>query len=222
MSYTDWEGNVRFRIDEPGFQWLGQKPVTEGDGITLVGMDENRSAVAVCLDGEGNKVWKTVMPVLSDLREYALLDNLMKTADGGYLATLLENTEDGVQACAVVRLDPEGRLLWLEQLGGRYWVAGENNGKIAAASTGDAGALDFVWFDADGNRLGDTHLEIAEADLPRYVDSGNMFISVEKVIPAADGLWALLNFWENDDPDAEEPEPAWTQQDCALARIPEP
>ena len=129
----------------------------------------------------------------------------------------------GLEACAVVRLDPEGRVLWQENLDARYRAVAEYNGKIAAVASGSKTAsLDCVWFGADGGKLGTAERQVAEADLPPYVDSGNMYMDAEKLVPMKDGLWALINFWENDDPDEKEPEPAWTQQDCALVRVPEP
>ena len=51
------------------------------------------------------------------------------------------------------------------------------------------------------------------------VDSGNMSLTVEKLIPMDDGLWQVLCFWDTDEPEVEDP--AWIQQDNLLVRVPE-
>ena len=48
-----------------------------------------------------------------------------------------------------------------------------------------------------------------------------MYMDIEKLVPTGDGLWALASFWEEDGSDPEDPDPAWTQQDCALVLVPE-
>lgn len=75
------------------------------------------------------------------------------------------------------------------------------------------------WLDADGNELGTTELPIRDEDLPPYVDKNNMTVSVEKLIPMSDGLWQLVCFWENVDPESEDP--ALIQQDNLLLPVPE-
>ena len=77
----------------------------------------------------------------------------------------------------------------------------------------------YLWLDTDGNELGTTELRLQDEDLPRYVDSSNMSMTVEKLFPMRDGLWQVVCFWETDEP--EEDEPAWTQQDNALIQVPE-
>lgn len=233
VELTDWDGNRLFRIHEPESMWMGTIPITDENSLVFYGREAGDPAEAAAkmmkVDLQGNTVWETEMPFLSDRRTCTGLQSGMKTADGGYLAVLWEskiNSESGEMEgeYALVRLDSMGKILWINRSDLTFWQLAEYDGKyVAYGRKTDAETnrtiLHYLWMDPDGKELGTTELEIKEEDLPRYVDSGNMSLTVEKLIPMDDGLWQVLCFWDTDEPEVEDP--AWFQQDNILVRVPE-
>ena len=233
LELKDWDGNVLFRAGIPESMWYGSDPIEEEDGLVLCGQeagDPSEAAAKIMkVDLQGNTVWETVLPFLSDRRNSTGVCSGIRTGDGGYLAVQWEwitSPVDGndERKDALIKFDAAGKVLWTNRSESAVWQIAEYDGKYAAyrqeadPETGRA-VLRYLWLDPDGNELGTTELQVREEDLPRYADSGNVSVTVEKLIPMDDGLWQVLCFWDTDEP--EEEEPAWTQQDNLLVRVPE-
>ena len=233
LELIDWDGNPLFRISEPESMWVGTAPIEEEDGLVFFGREAGDPAEAPAIvrkvDLQGNMVWTSFMPFLSDKRSNTGVNACCKTSDGGYLAVLWDTSTDPETGAdsgksTLVRLDSEGRLLWIHPSDFAFWDTVEYDGKIVGYThvrnlDTNRTYMHYLWLDADGNELGTTRLEISDMKLPPYVDAGNMDPSVEKLIPMSDGLWQLLCFWETDEP--EEEDPAWIQQDNLLLPVPE-
>ena len=226
-EFIDWDGNVLFRIGQPNSMWEGKEPIAEEDGLVLYGQGNSGEPAAriAKIDYQGNTVWQTDLPFLMEQRDFALADTCEKTADGGYLAALVEIADNyETQREAVVRLDADGRILWIRELDTEAWYryVTELGGKTAAINldSGDM-TLRCLWLDGEGNELGTAERRITEDDYPPYARTGDMWLYIEKTVPAADGLWAEICFMQKDSLDEEVESPAWTPQDNMLIRIPE-
>lgn len=233
LELVGWDGKTLFRIDEPESMWVGSAPIDDKDGLVFFGQEAGdpaeAPAVVMKVDLQGNVVWKSVMPFLSDKREYAGVRGCCRTSDGGYLAVLWDIAADpetgaGRGQNTLIRLDSAGNPLWIHPSDLPYWEAVEYDGKIVGCTLvpdrdSNRSYIRCLWLDMDGNELGTTELRLRDEDLPPYVDPGNTVFSVEKLIPAGGGLWQVLCFWDTDEP--EEEDPAWTQQDNLLLPVPE-
>ena len=233
LELVDWDGNGLFHISEPESMWVGTAPIEEEDGLVFFGREAGdpagAPAIVMKVDLQGNMVWTSFMPFLSDKRDSTGVNACCKTSDGGYLAVLWDiftDPETGEESgkSSLVRLDSEGHLLWIHPSDFAFWETVEYDGKMIGYThvldqDTNRTYMHYLWLDADGNELGTTRLEISDMELPPYVDAGNMSPSVEKLIPMSDGLWQLLCFWEPYDP--EEEDPAWIQQDNLLLPVPE-
>ena len=233
LEMVDWNGNTLFRIGEPESMWVGSAPIEEKDSLVLFGQEAGDPAEAPAavmkVDLQGNIAWTSLMPFLSDKRDCTGVRGCCKTGDGGYLAVLWDNTADpetgaGGGKNALIRLDPAGNLLWIHPSDFSFWETVEYDGKIVGCmlvpeQDTNRSYIRYLWLDTDGNELGTTELHLRDEDLPRYVDPGNMNLSVEKLIPAGGSLCQVLCFWDTDEP--EEEDPAWIQQDNLLLPVPE-
>ena len=233
LELTDWDGNVLFRLDEPESMWVGTPPLADEDGLVLLGQEagdpKQAAAKIMKVDLQGNTVWETRLPFLSEDRDYTGAGYGVKTSDGGYLAILWDmkyNPEDDSynSGHALVKLDANGQLLWIKQPASSLWDLVEYDGKYVAYSlqqdpeTG-TDMVRYLWLDNDGNELGTTELRIREEYIPPYVSPDWSAVSGEKLFPMDDGLWQMISFLEPDDP--KDPAPAWETQDNLLVRVPE-
>ena len=233
LELVDWNGNTLFQIDEPESMWVGSAPIEEKDSLVLFGQEAGdpaeAPAIVMKVDLQGNMVWTSFMPFLSDKRDCTGVRGCCKTSDGGYLAVLWDITTDSETGAeggksTLIKLDSAGNLLWIHPSDFAFWDTVEYDGKIVGYTRvpdqdTNRSYIHYLWLDTDGNELGTTELHLRDEDLPRYVDPGNMNLSVEKLVPTSDGLWQVLCFWETDEP--EEEDPAWIQQDNLLLPVPE-
>ena len=232
LEMLDWDGNVLFRVDEPESMWVGSEPIEEEDGLVLFGQAAGDAVEAPAkvtkIDYQGNKVWETILPFLSEKRWNTGISGETKTEDGGYLGILWDyvevpGTEDSETHRALVKLDAKGHVLWTKDQGDDLWLAAEYDGKYVAQShdydpATDVSSFLYQWFDTEGNELGKTNYAIREEDLPRFVDRKNWSATVEDLIPTENGLWQRFTFWEVDDPEDEAA--ASFCQDTGLAPVP--
>ena len=224
LSVMDWDKNVLFRISEPESMWVGLGPIAEEDGLVLFGREAGNPAEAALkimkVDYQGRKLWETSLPALMEKKETAAVRSCIRTKDGGYLASLLEYTDDyKTSECALAMLSADGRILWMKDLDIMFLDAAEYDGKFVVSGAGtDMMALKYLWLDADGNELGTTELAVRDEDYPPFTDRRNVRISAEMLLPMNDGLWQLLSFLETDEP--EEEAPAWSPQDNILLPVP--
>ena len=232
LEMLDWDGNVLFRVDEPESMWVGSAPIEEEDGLVLFGQAAGDAAEAPAkvtkIDYQGNKVWETALPFLSEKRLYTGVSAGGRTGDGGYLGILWDyvevpGSEDSDTNRALVKLDAKGQVLWTKDQGNDLWLAAEYDGKYVAQGyekdpEGNVSGFRYQWFDTEGNELGKTNYEIREDELPPFVDRKNWSATVERLIPAENGLWQLINFWEVEDPEDEES--VSISQDTGLTPVP--
>ena len=233
LELTDWDGNVLFRLDEPESMWLGSPSLADEDGLVLLGQDAGELSQAPAkimkVDLQGNTVWETKLPFLSEDRDYTGVGYGVKTSDGCYLAILWDmkynpGNDSYSSNHALVKLDSGGKLLWLKRPASTLWDLIEYDGKYVAYSldldpeTG-MDVVHYLWLDADGNELGTTELRIREEYVPPYVNPGRSAVSGEKLFPMNDGLWQMISFLEPDG--SNDPDPAWVTQDNLLVRVPE-
>lgn len=233
LEMKDWNGNTLFRISEPESMWVGSAPIEDGVCLVLCGQEAGDPAEAAAkilkVDLQGNTVWETRLPFLSDRRDCTGATSGIKTSDGGYLAVIWDLTTDpetGAEKSShvPVKLDSAGRVQWMHPTDFAFWHVVEYNRKYIGYRQfqdpeTNLPSIRYLWLDSDGNELGTSELRLCEENLPRYADRNNMSISVEKLISMDDGLWQVLCFWDTDEP--EEEDPAWIQQDNLLIRVPE-
>lgn len=233
LVLTGWDGSTLFRISEPESMWAGSAPIEEEDGLVLFGQESGDPAQAAAkmmkVDLEGNSVWQSVMPFLSEKRLSTSVNACCKTSDGGYLAVLwdlITDPDSGTENSnhVLVKFDSAGKLLWMLPTRFAFWQTAEYDGKYVGYTHAfdwetNRPFMRYLWVDADGNELGTTELHFSEEDLPRYTGPADMSLSVEKMIPMSDGLWQVLCFWKTDEP--KEDDPAWSRQDNLLLRVPE-
>ena len=233
LEFVSWNNQLLFRIDEPESMWVGTPPLADEDGLVLLGQEagdlKQAAAKIMKVDLQGNTVWETKLPFLSEDRDYTGAGYGVRTSDGSYLAILWDmkyNPEDDSYNSnhALVKLDSNGKLLWMKQPASTLWDLTEYDGKYVAYSlhtdpeTG-TDVVRYLWLDTDGNELGTTELRIREEYVPPYVNMEQCAVSGEKLFPMNDGLWQMISFLDPDDP--KDPETAWGTQDSLLVRVPE-
>ena len=231
---TGWDGNILFRADIPECMWAGAQPLEDADGLVLSGQEAGDPAAVhakvMKIDLQGNTVWDTVFPALSEKRDAAGARSVLKTSDGGSLTVVWEYRDipgsDRDEGHSVLyKLDAGGQILWKNETESTYWSMAEYDGKYVTSeqmtdTDTDDRRMNFVWLDTDGNILGTTEYELRDDAFPPYADSGTASVSMEEFVPMTDGLWELWTFWEPETEDPEDEEPAWTQQDNTLVRVP--
>ena len=57
----------------------------------------------------------------------------------------------------------------------------------------------FFWFDADGNELGTTEVQVRKEDFPQFANSSTVRSFGGTLVPAGDYLWQLFDIWEQTD-----------------------
>ena len=227
-EFLDWDGSVLFRTEWPGPVWSGSRPAADREGLVLdvagAGEGADGTAMIVKVDYRGNVLWETALPSGMEGAENAYTGSCVQTGDGGYLVTLLEFADRfTVRKSSLVRLGADGQVLWAKPSEEWFWLAAESGGKYAACAEQIAGdgvfTVKYLWYGADGSELETTEYRVLEEDIPPHTDREHLNVSVEELIPMADGLWQEICFWGTDEP--EEEEPAWSRQDLILAPVPE-
>ena len=216
----DWDGKELLRYSGFGMPGAFGRPVGNTDELVLAGRDamDNSRAKIMKLDGLTDKtVWETTLDrQLADTSEARLWWGI-KTEDGGY-ATLLNESGPKTENSPyewdrfLVKFDAEGRMQWIN--GESFARDGLNayhvfscGGKIGVYCQPKQGKgrdsfrpLVISWFDAEGNELGTTEVNLSLENFPTIrhflgwePDEMNPepTASVEAVIPMAEGLWAL-------------------------------
>ena len=224
-EFLDWDGGVLFRTERPGPVWSGSRPAADGEGLVLDVMGADGAAAVAKVDYAGNVLWETVLPSALEGAENAYTGSCVKTGDGGYLVTLLEFADRfTARKSSLVKLGAGGEILWAKPSEEWFRLAAEFGGKYAACAEQGSGdgvfTVKYLWYGADGSGLGTAEYRVREEDVPPHADRRHLNVSVEELIPLADGLWQEICFWGTDEP--EEKEPAWSRQDLILAPVPEP
>ena len=198
--FMDWEGNMlfRWRSDER----MGGGFVLEEveDGLVFAGYEPTYPSHAKLMktDWYGNLIWETVVPTLLPDGD-ARLEKMTKLSDGGFAAYLTEHvfhssTDSYDFARAIARFDQSGRLLWVDQehvqtsgndtccdlieYQGRIVVAMKENGNFESTKK-----RMNLWFDLDGNYLGETEQKIQPGELNIY----------RRFVIKENELWALMD-----------------------------
>ena len=111
-------------------------------------------------------------------------------------------------------------------IGEQFYSMTVYDGKIViytASEENKATVQKFRWLDPEGKELGMTKLTLKQDDFPALEqDSGSekeLVISSLQMIPAADGLWAVVNGRMQTDTSVEEEDE--TAHEYILIRIPE-
>ncbi len=250
---TDWSGKELLRYDGEVIPGSYGSLVRNADELVAAGQDmlENgRAKIAKLDDRTGKALWETVLDrQLPGSDEDTLLTGVM-TGDGGYAALMMEGIPGAVDEPTVwkdfiVKFDAEGSVRWVRQ------ATADNadlfvydlcpwNGMVAAVGTpfpGDSTeGFDpwyILWFDGDGNEPGITELKLNTEDfsvLGRYLVSeregirNEPFASCLALIPAEDGIWALVScYMEEKTVDGYDTgDSVYGSQELVLIQIPEP
>ena len=232
-EFIDWDGNVLFRTEgNSGIMTDGI--IEEEDGVVLIGNEDGRTGAGkiMKLDWQGNTVWETVVPFMTEANQGAMLHCGMKTADGGYLAVLMERPLDissGRWKTALVKFSSTGRILWqnvesfdrqpdslfpdLIEYDGKYVLEFEDKERFASLEM----PIRYLWFDQDGNELGITELSVRKDELPRLEKSKRTSFYSGFLFIMGNELWG--EFMSDDDSDNHEKQMA--SVDTVLIRIPE-
>lgn len=215
----DWNGKELLRYSGAGIpDGLGW-PAGNTDELVLAGHDRftNGCGKIVKLDLQtGEVLWETTLDRQKPDAADSSLGTVIKTEDGGYLGLLQEKWQEPevppyIYDCYLVKFDAEGKVQWIngESFERDNLVAFHvfsYDGKIGTVCVPKENAgrdgfnpLFFRWFDADGKELGTTEVKLNLDDFPIVRKNlelirpeWNPGFSVRTVIPAADGLWALI------------------------------
>ena len=248
---VDWDGKELLRYDGAGMPGGIGRPVGNTDELVLVGSDrvENGHGKIVKLDGQTGKVlWETTLDwQLPDTVDAGMWSGI-KTEDGGYMVLMIENGPDSetvrdAWSSFLVKFDAEGRMQWINgesferdsliayqvfSYGGKtgvYCMPKQSAGRESFRP------LVFRWFDADGKELGTTEVKLNLDDFPAIrhflgwePDERNPepTASVEALIPAADGLWALGSCFVGTTDSEGIPGTLVDSYEIVMIRIPEP
>ena len=236
-EFADWEGKVLFR-------WQGSGPVAgndlieEEDGLVMIGREPgmlvNAAGKIMKVDWQGNTVWETVVPFLTEENEGVTMSGC-RTSDGCYLARLAERgpnagSPDAKSTEALVKFSPQGRILWISTEGlediaseylfsdaveynGKYVIQCEDKERFASL----AYPIRYLWFDTDGKALGTTELKILKEDFARLADKKKVEAITGELIPAGNGLWQSLSGWS----ESSNHEKEMASQDDVFLKIPE-
>ena len=234
--FLDWDGNELFRISSDEMITIEKSFETE-DGVVLMGCEPvwPSNAKIMKLDLKGNALWETVLPTHLEHLPDARLEYCRQTSDGGYLALYWETSEsmsDGEtpdRYQALVKFNQDGRLLWMnhdcfpqgefKQCKGLH----EYNGKYvmelntAQKSFSISNPRLFLWFDEDGQALGQTELMIKKEDLNIQAGQEKIENVGGNFVTMSDGLWMLRDIVIENDNHMKEMD----SRDVFLFKIPE-
>ena len=233
-EYADWNGNVLFRI-EGSAPIAADSIIEEEDGLVMIGDEGGRGAAGkiMKIDWQGNTVWETVVPFISESNLGAVMRCGIRTGDGGYLAVLMERPADYSSMkwkTALVKFSSTGRILWqntesfdrqpdsqfwgLIEYKGKYVLQFEDKERFASLKI----PMRYLWFDTDGNELGLTELTVSKKELPRLGKSKKASLYGGTMFIMGDGLWGGFST----DNDSSNHEKNMDSMDTLLIRIPEP
>ena len=231
-SFSDWDGNLLFQLDDQQ-PILDISLIEEEDGLVMIGREPgslmNAAGTITKIDFQGNTVWETTVPFLNEVNEGVTMSGI-KTSDGCYLAVLLERglnagSPDSIFTYALVKFSSTGRILWTNQESfdkrpeGGFSQVVEYNGKYVVCN--NYNALDYpihyLWFDADGNELGVTEIQLRKKDLPRLGNKKKVEGFPGRMISTEAGLWQEYVCWC----EASTHEKELASQDDVLIKIPE-
>lgn len=234
--FLDWDGNELFKISSEEMITIEGAFEAE-DGVVLMGCEPvwPSNAKIMKLDLKGNVLWETVLPTHLEHLPDARLEYCRQTSDGGYLALYWETsgsmsdgeTPDRYQA--LVKFNQDGRLLWMnhdcfpqgefKQCKGLH----EYNGKYVMElntiqkSFSISNPRLFLWFDEDGQALGQTELMIKKEDLNIQADQEKIENVGGNFVTMSDGLWMLRDIVIENDNHMKEMD----SRDVFLFKIPE-
>ena len=247
----DWKGKEITRYDG--------EVVYGGYGFSIRGSEElvtfgqdtvyNSRAKFAKIDWQkGSALWETVLDYQQPETDMAVLDNIVKTGDGGYVGLLQErkpaaDSDESDFAYYLVRFDAEGRLLWIRNTESLYRngflrnlfscngkiVMQCDNGEKESWSKGEP--IRFLWMNLDGEELGTTELTLGPEDFRLTRDRQDPeeegvyrypVLGINEMIHMEDGLWAYATLYiaeKRDGDDAIYYSP--DDQEYVMIRIPE-
>ena len=216
-EYTEfiaWNGRTLFHVRGGVPIALGPDDgvIAEDDGLVLYGREPasaGSAAKIMKVDYDGNTVWENVLSLETDLGR-AELSSGRKTQDGGYSAWMYECSGDNYRY-ATVRFSRDGRVISRKEIffdddGNR-----EKNTDIERMTecrgmyvdeviTGDISSPEYVfhytWYDAEGNELGTTEVQIRKEDFPQFANGRDVHSFGGALIAAGDNLWKALGIWD--------------------------
>lgn len=238
----DWTGKETGRYDgvilRGGYGFM----VSAGDEFLMYGQDTmfNSRAMIQKLDGpQGNVVWETVLDRQEPGTDTAVLDYVLKTADGGYIAWLREGKPGEadspyVWTHSMVKFDAEGHVEWIRgkelnglhgkmlEYGGKIGIMYEESSRIDASRT-------IHWYNTDGTELGTTELKLDPKEftvLRDYLEpeeageQKTSFVDQLQFIPMEDGLWAMATCFAATDVGGGSFATVYDSQEIVMFRIP--
>ena len=221
IEFTAWNGKTLFRKDG-GFpiryQLFGSGIIAEEDGLVLSGREasnDGSAAKIMKIDYHGNTVWENTLPLGMDMGS-ADLYGCRKTRDGGYAAWLSETAGSNYESFrqAVARFSADGRLVSKTDYNDEEEKAGKPIPPEMMTACGDKyvcqkdmiweeSSMDrtmvYGWYDAEGNELGTTEVQIRQADFPQFAKGREVEASHNELVVAGDTVWLPIFFWEECD-----------------------
>ncbi len=221
IEFTAWNGKTLFRKNGGfpiSYQMFGSGIIAEEDGLVLSGKEapnDGSAAKIMKIDYQGNIVWENTLPLEMDMGS-ADLYGCKRTRDGGFVAWLTEtagsNYENARQA--VVRFSADGRLVSKTDYNDEEEKAGKPIPSEMMTACGDQSVCQkdmiweessidrtmvYGWYDAEGNELGTTEVQIRQADFPQFAKGREVEASHNELVAAGDTVWLPIFFWEECD-----------------------
>ena len=230
MEIWNWDGSLvsRYSPEEMlnGFFYIDE----EEDGVLLYGEDSAKRAKIMKKDSlQGTVLWANTLEHNLPVAEDAMLYNVVRTGDGGYVALVQEYVDAPYRMkISLVKLDREGRIQWLtgkdtDQLE-TFCSMIVYDGKIVLYTNLNGEEQQtvqtFRWLDMDGKELDTTELVLKAEEFPSLQPgAGKLIIGSLQLVPLNDGLWAIVNGRMSTDPAKNEA--GETLHDYIMVRIPE-
>ena len=211
----DWKGREITRYDglimKGGYGFIAQSP----DDCVFYGHDQvlNGHAMIQKLNSSSDQVlWETILDWQLPGTDTAAFTSVVKTGDDGYIAWLREGRPGKAERSfydyhdLLVKLDAEGRLLWLKdkedygQEAGLLFPYDGNIGILCEDSHRIDASRYIRWLDHDGKRLGTTTIQLNPDDftvLRDYLkpetaeEKRTTIVDQQQFIPMEDGLWVM-------------------------------
>ncbi len=170
---------------------------------------------------QGSVLWDTVLDYQQPDTDNAVLRNVVKTEDGGYIGflregKLLADGDEYAYTYCLVRFDAEGRLLWIRDTESLYrdglltnlfsWngliVMQCESGENESWSRGEP--IRFLWTDMNGTELGTTELTLRPENFRLIRDRQAPeeegvyqypVLGIDRMIRMEDGLWAFATLY---------------------------
>ena len=233
-AFLDWNGDVFLSIPAQQGIWIFSAMPAE-DGIVLAGSESVSGGFVkiMKMDLQGRILWETVLPLMNASSEGARIQTCIRTSDGVYRACIAENRTDLMNkwCYGLIRLNENGRVLWInrESFADRTNMMCQDlieyDGKFVFLENPDFSDVTekvprvYTWFDADGNKLGETELWIPREDIRGITEDESASIFAGDMLATEDGLWSLYSVEIANDDDIRK---EMDSQDVILYRVPEP